>query len=137
MYLQADRYANKSTSTYTDIDIAVETIHPVQYINFQQVSTYTPITYNSVSPSPITVNPYTYGNPYYGRIKREAVPTPPVAHIEPRATTSSLPSYVATYPPPSISSACSCLSVPAATTETVSTYDYSQVPVSWYNGGLI
>jgi hypothetical protein len=125
----------QSTLVLSTYAVATQTIHPLDLYNLQRVSYGSnppPIIYNSASPSPSSVP----GNPrYYGwpsdvpHAKRDALPTPPPELLKRAGTT--LPTYIATtYPPSRLSSACSCLSVPASTTTTISTYFYTQETVS-------
>jgi hypothetical protein len=93
----------------------------------------TPLVYNSVSPTPIRVpgGAQNYFGPGARRAKRETftgtisepIPTPPPSLPQEllRRGTLTVPTYLATtYPASRLSSACSCLSVPAGVTTTVS-----------------
>ncbi|KAI9715155.1 MAG: hypothetical protein M1812_006134 [Candelaria pacifica] len=115
-----------STSTFTDQGFTVVTIQPAGYCNLQHSFTgETPINYPTRSPTPVTVPGGDCNYPPFQGKRDLPIQTPAPNRLEARST--ALPSYVATYPPASISSACSCLSVPVAATQTISDYFYTQV----------
>ena len=111
----------------------------------------TPISYNSADPTPSTVpgNPQSYGWPYGEKVRRGTgqtsshsfswpfptqtpMPTPsPNQELKRQGGDVPLPSFLATtYPASRLSSACSCLSVPAASTSTYSDEYFSIDTVS-------
>lgn len=111
-------------------------VHPINLYNLQPQPfgiTPSPLLYNTASPTPIKIpgGPQNYVAPGARRAKRDDTPnkldSELISPTEPtvpkeliRRATPTLPSYLATtYPPSRISSACSCLSVPAATKSTV------------------
>jgi hypothetical protein len=118
------------TATYTDVQTtySYSTRHPAFLYNLQRwSSTQTALKYATANPKPSTVPG---GACYYpsggfcatpGPYKRDLVDRAATPTTTSSTPTQTVPSYLATVPPTRISSACSCLSIPFATTLTLST----------------
>ena len=127
------------TNTYTYQPSTDYYLHPQELFNLQRFSSDpTPLIYtNKVLPSTVPGGAQNY--PPYQRGRRDvpepstlgSVATAPEAAtktlqllaratttFQAATTTSSVPAYLATYPPSRISSGCTCLSVPYMYTET-------------------
>ncbi|KAL9622633.1 MAG: hypothetical protein Q9160_002943 [Pyrenula sp. 1 TL-2023] len=126
------RWPLSATSTVTAdiVGLTVIPIHPLYLYNLQHQPygcSRRPLTYNSALPSPATVpgNPSDYTGSCTNDVKARA-PEPTAFNIRRAATSTasslSTPTFIAsTIPPSRISSACSCLTIPFSSAQTVNT----------------